>query len=70
MSINERYVIVGIDFGHQVWVYICHMDLIGVDVDKKNYDRNVFDDNNNVLNFRPKYKEYLKEKGDNYVSLF
>ena len=46
------------------------MDLIGVDVDKKNYDRNVFDDNNNVLNFRPKYKEYLKEKGDNYVSLF
>ena len=74
MSKNERYVVVGIDFGSSGCGYaysfmneknIYHMDVIGSDVDKKIPTEIILDDNNYVLNFGADCKEYLKEKGVN-----
>ena len=74
MSKNERYVVVGIDFGSSGCGYaysfmneknIYHMDVIGSDADKKIPTEIILDDNNYVLNFGADCKEYLKEKGVN-----
>ena len=79
MSEIEKSVVVGIDFGSSGWgfVYsfmdekiIYHMDVIGIDVDKKVPTEIILDDNNYILYFGPKCKEYLKEKGFNYGHYF
>ena len=72
MSQNEKCVVVGIDFGSSGCGFaysfmdekkIYHMDVIGSDADKKVPTEIILDDNNYVLHFGPKCKEYLKEKG-------
>ena len=71
---NEKCVVVGIDFGSSGCGFaysfmdekkIYHMDTLGSDVDKKVPTEIILDDNNYVLHFGPKCKEYLKEKGVN-----
>ena len=70
--INKYKVVVGIDFGSSGCGFaysfmnkdkIYHCDISGADVDKKVPTEIILDDNNNVLKFGPKCKQYLKEKG-------
>jgi len=74
MSEVEKCAVVGIDFGSSGCGFaysfmdeknIHHMDVIGGDADKKVPTEIILDDNNYVLNFGAKCKEFLKEKGVN-----
>jgi hypothetical protein len=69
---NSYEVVVGIDFGSSGSGYaysfmdehkLYHLDIEGVDVDKKIPTEIILDDKNNVLQFGYKCKQYLKEKG-------
>ena len=71
---NNYKVVVGIDFGSSGCGFaysfmnkdkIYHCDISGADVDKKVPTEIILDDNNYVLQFGPKCKQYLKEKGLN-----
>ena len=69
---NNYKVVVGIDFGSSGCGFaysfmnkdnIYHCDILGADLDKKVPTEIILDDNNNILKFGPKCKQYLKEKG-------
>ena len=72
--INKYKVVVGIDFGSSGCGFaysfmnkdkIYHCDISGADVDKKVPTEIILDNNNNVLEFGAKCKEYLRRKGLN-----
>ena len=72
--LKEKCVVLGIDFGSSGCGFaysfmdekkIYHMDTLGSDADKKVPTEIILDDNNFVLHFGPKCKEYLKENGVN-----